>query len=262
MKHLIPIFIVLLVTLAGCGQKSNSTAEAVESKQAKQMLQGVWVDEDTEAAAFRMKGDSVYYTDSTSMPAYFRVVGDTLYIGSAAGYYIEKHTEHVLWFRSKNGELMKFVRSSEEPQDDEFTEQPQVLTLTEVLKRDTVVFWNSNRYHLYVAINPTKYKVVRHTTNEDGLDVENVYYDNIIHLSIFKGSQQLFSRDFRKQFYEKHVPAQFVGQSILNDMTFRKADANGFHLDLSLCTPGDASCYLIEHVVSYDGKLTTKLEEY
>ena len=237
MKHITQLFFLLLATLFGCGQKVSNVSEAEESKEAKQLLQGVWIDEDTETAAFRMKGDSVYYPDSTSMPAYFCVVGDTLYIGETVGYHIEKHTEHVLWFKGKNGELMKFVKSTEEPNEDEFTEQPQVLTLTEVLKRDTVVFWNGNRYHLYIAINPTKYKVVRHTTNDDGMDVENVYYDNIIHLSVF-------------------------GRSILNDMIFRQADAEGMHLDLSLCTPGDASCYLIEHIVSYEGKLTTKLQEY
>ncbi len=262
MKHITQLFFLLLATLFGCGQKGSNVSEAEESKEAKQLLQGVWIDEDTETAAFRMKGDSVYYPDSTSMPAYFRVVGDTLYIGETVGYHIEKHTEHVLWFKGKNGELMKFAKSTEETREDEFTEQPQVLTLTEVLKRDTVVFWNGNRYHLYIAINPTKYKVVRHTTNDDGMDVENVYYDNIIHLSVFHGSRQLFSRDFRKQLYEQNVPKQFVGQSILNDMIFRQADAEGMHLDLSLCTPGDASCYLIEHIVSYEGKLTTKLQEY
>ena len=261
-NYIVPLLILLLAIVTGCGQKGGSAAEAEESKEAKQLLQGVWIDEDTETAAFRMKGDSVYYPDSTSMPAYFRVVGDTLYIGDAGGYHIEKQTEHVLWFKSKGGELMKFIKSTDEPQEDEFTEQPQILTLTEVLKRDTVVFWEGNRYHLYIAINPTKYKVVRHTTNEDGLDVENVYYDNIIHLSIFQGSRQLFSRDLRKQQYEQKVPEQFVGQSILNDMNFQHADAKGFHFDLSMCTPGDASCYLIEHIVSYDGKLTTKLQEY
>jgi hypothetical protein len=92
--------------------------------------------------------------------------------------------------------------------------------------------------------------------------VENVYYDNIIHLSIFKGSQQLFSRDFRKQQYESKVNPQFLGQAILNDITYDRADAAGMHFHVSLCTPGAASCYLIEHVVSYDGKISTQLLEY
>ena len=104
--------------------------------------------------------------------------------------------------------------------------------------------------------------MVQHTLNDDGLDVENVYYDNIIHLSIFKGSQQLFSRDFRKQQYESKVNPQFLGQAILNDITYDHADAAGMHFHVSLCTPGAASCYLIEHVVSYDGKMSTQLLEY
>ena len=115
---------------------------------------------------------------------------------------------------------------------------------------------------LYVAINPTKYKVVRHTLNEDGLDVENVYYDNIIHLSIFQGDHQLFSRDFRKQQYQQRVPAQFFDQAVLNNMEYSSADEKGLHFNVSLCTPGDASCYLIEHVVSLDGQLSTELIEY
>ncbi|MBQ1880221.1 MAG: DUF4738 domain-containing protein, partial [Lachnospiraceae bacterium] len=34
-----------------------------------------------------------------------------------------------------------------------------------------VVNYEGKRYHLYIAVNPTKYKVVRHTLNDDGLDV-------------------------------------------------------------------------------------------
>ena len=131
-----------------------------------------------------------------------------------------------------------------------------------MLKKDTVVSYEGNRYHLYIAVNPTKYKVVRHTLNEDGLDVENVYYDNIIHLSIFQGTRQLFSRDFRKQQYQQRVPAQFFEQAVLNNMEYASTDAKGFHFNVSLCTPGAASCYLIEHVVSLDGQLTTELLEY
>ena len=138
----------------------------------------------------------------------------------------------------------------------------QIQTLTEVVKRDTVVFYNGDRYHLYFAINPTKYKVILNTVNEDGMDVENVYYDNIIHLSIFKGAEEIFSRDFRKPQYEKKVPSQFLTKSILNDMEYEKTDAQGFHVNASLCTPGNASCYRVEHVISFNGKLTTNLLEY
>lgn len=258
------LIITCVLTFAifvGCGQKTAD--QLPESQEAKQLLQGIWSDEETENLVFQMRGDSVYYPDSTSMPAYFRVYDDTLYIGSSARYHIEKHTEHLLWFKGGDGELVKLVKNDGEEEQETFEKnKAQILSLTDVLKKDTVVSYNGNRYHLYVAINPTKYKVVRHTLNEDGLDVENVYYDNIIHLSIFHGDHQLFSRDFRKQQYQQRVPAQFFDQAVLNNMEYSSADEKGLHFNVSLCTPDDASCYLIEHVVSLDGQLSTELIEY
>lgn len=255
--------LLLVVGIVSCGRQQKPAEGREESREAKQLMQGVWMDEDTEAAVFQMKGDTIYYADSTSMPLPFKVIDDTLYVGSQTRYHIEKQTEHVLWFKAQNGETAKFVKSDDAELGKVFEKnKPEILTLTDVLKRDTVVFYNGERYHLYIAVNPTKYKVVCQTVNEDGLDVENVYYDNIIHLSVFHGAAQLFSRDFRKSFYEKSVPARFLKQAILNDMQFTSVDADGFHLNASVCIPDESSCYLIEHIVSYDGKLNTKLSEY
>ena len=255
-------FLLPLALLASCGE-GKQAEQREESLQAKRMMQGVWMDAETESIVFKMQGDSVYYPDSTSMPAYFKIIDDTLYVGATARYGIEKHTEHLLWFRNPGGELVKLVRDDDSGSEEVFEHnKPQILTLTEVLKRDTVVFWNAGRYHLYIAVNPTRYKVTRHTLNADGLDVENVYFDNIIHLSIYKGNVSLFSRDFRKQHYQQRVPEPFLQQAVLNDMQFVKVDAAGFHVSVSLCTPGDASCYLIEHVIDYNGRMTTKLQEY
>lgn len=258
------IYVLLLVVgVVSCGQQQKPTEEREESREAKLLMQGVWMDEDTETPVFQAKGDTIYYADSTSMPVNFKIIDDTLYVGSAMRYHIEKQTENVLWYVGANGETQKYVKNSDEDLDLDFKKNvPQILTLTDVLKRDTVVFFNGERYHLYIAVNPTKYKVVHQTVNEDGLDVENVYYDNIIHLSVFHGAAQLFSRDFRKSFYEKTIPARFLQQAILNDMQFAAADAAGFHINASVCIPDESSCYLVEHIVSYDGKLTTKLSEY
>ena len=255
--------VLMFAAFVSCGQRAGD-ANLPESKEAKQLLQGVWSDEEAESIVFLMKGDSVYYPDSTSMPAYFRVYEDTLFIGSTARYHIEKHTEHLLWFKGGDGELVKLVKDEGDVDKKEVFEhdKTQILSLTDVLKKDTVVSYDNKRYHLYVAVNPTKYKVSRHTINEDGLDVENVYYDNIIHLSIFNGATQIFSRDFRKQQYQQRVPAQFFEQAVLNNMEYASVDEKGIHMNVSVCTPGDASCYLIEHVISFDGQLTTELLEY
>ena len=252
--------VVLAATLWSCGDK----APQVESREAKALLQGTWVDDETEGVLFRMKGDTVYYADSTSMPAYFKVVGDTLYIGQNAGYHIEKQTDHLLWFKNQNGELMKLEKVNEEDLQDVDTEeksQPAVQALTEVLKRDTVVFKDGKRYHCYIAINPTRYRVIYQTVNEDGLSVDEVYYDNIINICIIKDGQQIFKRDLHKQDYAKQVSTDFLEKAILNDMAFKTADSEGFHFVASLCQPNGASCYLIDNLISDQGDIQFRLAE-
>lgn len=252
--------VLLLLVLVACGQKQAASQQRPENREAKQLLQGVWTNTDTDDIIFKMQGDSVYFPDSTSQPAYFLVTGDSLFIGSA-GYRVERQSEHTLWFVGPDGELLKLAKSTDEDTDDKVFEQahPQILTLTEVLKRDTVVFCEGERYHLYVAVNPTRYKVVRHTINDDGLQVDNVYYDNTIHLSVFYGASKVFSRDMRKSDYAKLVPSQFLEQAILNDINFHRADAGGFHFYASLCIPDDATCYMVEHIVTRKGQLSSKL---
>ena len=55
------------------------------------MLQGIWVDSETGDVSFQVKGDTIFYSDTTSMPAYFKVVGDSLILGSGTSYGIVKH---------------------------------------------------------------------------------------------------------------------------------------------------------------------------
>lgn len=254
---------LLSLALAGCGQKGGSMSQAPESRQAKQLLQGVWADAESEDVVLKMEGDSVYFPDSTSMPAYFKVVGDSLYIGASTAYLIEKQTRHLLWLKSVTNERLRLVQVDADSPKETFRKgEEQIQALTEVLKRDTVLMYKGQRYHLYIAVNPTKYKVVRQTLNEDGFNVENVYYDNIIHLSVFKGADQLFSRDFKKSFYQQKVPSLYLDQSVLNDMRIDGVADDGFHVHASLCTPGEASCYLVGHVVAFDGHLSTQLLEY
>lgn len=48
------------------------------------MLQGIWLnDDDEDDVAFRVKGDTIYYPDSTSQPVYFYIAGDTLVMKGA-----------------------------------------------------------------------------------------------------------------------------------------------------------------------------------
>ena len=97
MKQL-SVLIFLTLVLCGCGNRSVSVpaTEPEEDRDAKAMLQGFWVDDETEEYAVHVEGDTVFYSDSTSMPAYFRIVNDSLVLASGAAYNIEgtRHPAH------------------------------------------------------------------------------------------------------------------------------------------------------------------------
>lgn len=258
------VIVVAIVLLSGCsGCQPSEEQSTQENLEAKSLLQGVWVDAETEDLTFRVAGDTIFYADTTSMPAYFKIVGDSLVLSSGTTYAIEQHTAHIFSFRNQNGDLVKLVKSDEAEAVSDFTHvRPSVMTYTHQVKKDSVVSYDNARYHWYIAINPTKYKVVLRTYNEDGMEVENVYYDNIMHISIYNGAQRLYSSDFRKQQYAKLVPAKFLEEAVLANMEFEKADAAGLHFNATLCVPDGASCYLVENVISYKGQMTMKLLEY
>lgn len=265
MNKLSIISIALAFFLVGCdSQKAKTlTKDKPEDKEAKAMLQGVWLDAETEDVTFSVKGDTIFYSDSTSMPSYFKIVDHSLVLSSGTTYAIEKQTPDQFWFKNQNDDIIKVVKSSD-PEDAEVFvhDAPKIMSYTHQVKKDSVVNFDGERYHWYIAINPTKYKVVRHTYNEDGMEVENVYFDNIMHISVYKGAQCIYSSDFRKQMYQKMVPQKFLDEAVLGDMEYSYVDAAGLHFRATLCIPDGASCYLVESTVSYKGKMTMQTIEY
>ena len=252
-----------VLLMAGCsGRQPDSQSE--EDREAKALMQGVWVDAETEDLTFRVAGDTIFYADSTSMPAYFKIVGDSLVLSSGTTYAIEQHTAHIFSFRNQNGDLITLNKLDNAEDDSLYVRgtTPAVMTYTHQVKTDSVVSYNGARYHWYIAINPTRFKVVRRTYNHDGMEVENVYYDNIMHVSIYNGARKLYSSDFRKQQFSHLVPVKFLDEAVLANMEFAKADAEGLHFNATLCIPDGASCYQVETIISYKGQMTMKLLEY
>ena len=256
-----------LLMLVSCQRQQSASpvvadAEELENAAAKAMLQGVWQEELTEEVVFRAEGDTIYYSDPSDQPAHFRIVGDSLEVGKHR-YPIVKQTEHLLWFCNKSGDVTKLVKSEETDDTLAFSRHPgEVLSLTEVLKIDSVVNYGGQRYHWYIAVNPTRYRVNKTSYNSEGVAVDNVYYDNIIHISLYEGAKCLFSRDFKKDMYKGEVPQAFLEQAILGNMKYSLVDSQGLHFDATLCIPDEASCYLVETIISFKGKFSLKLLEY
>lgn len=232
--------------------------------EAERLLQGIWVDDEVENVAFKVAGDSVFYPDGTSMPSVFRVEEDTLVMGNPPSRYpIIKQTANIFWFKNQAGDVVKLRKSTDPNSALAFVnERPKVMAVTEVVKKDTVVVYGGERYHCYVAINPTKYKVIRKTYNDDGVEVDNVYYDNIIHISVFHGADRLYSRDFRKPMFAHLVPRRFLDQAVLGNVEYDRVDSDGFHFNTTLCIPDAASCYLLDAVISFDGKMRMEVVDY
>ncbi len=260
-------FIIMLLLAWSCGQqqpKPTTTAKVQENREAKAMLQGVWQDAETDEVLFMAEGDTVYFADPTSMPAYFRIVGDSIELGPNT-YRISKQTAHNFWFKNHAGDEVRLVKRDEaedsEQQPDLSDQEPQIISTTQVVNLDSVVMYGGQRYHWYVTVNPTRYRVTRTTYTPDGVAVENVYYDNIIHVSVFKGNQRLYSRDFNKKDFANNVPEDFLAQSILGNIRFDGVDAKGFHFNATVCIPDGESCYMVETLISLDGQLSMKLLE-
>jgi hypothetical protein len=257
----------LVLSLFSCGKKEQKVDAAVQNElqencEAKAMLQGVWLDSETDEPFFKAEGDTIFFADATSMPAYFRIVGDSIEIGNST-YRVTLQTEHNFQFRNPGGDVVELMKRDEDDveQPNFIGQPPQIISTTEVVNLDSVVMYGGQRYHWYVTVNPTRYRVMRTAYTPDGIAVEKVYYDNIIHVSVFHNNQRLFTRDFNKQAYAADVPDDFLQQSILGNIAFDEVDAQGFHFNATVCIPDGESCYMIETLVSFDGQLTMKLLE-
>lgn len=252
-----------LLGVAACGQKSEKKQpEIKEDTAAKKLLQGIWLDgDDEDDVAFRVKGDTIYYPDSTSRPVYFYIVGDTLVMKGAntSKYPIVNQAAHIFQFKVQNGDIVKLVKTDDQSYLQQFShEQPVTLNQNMLVKRDTVVNAGNEKLHLYVQVNPTTFKVYKSSYNDDGVEVDNVYHDNIVNVNIYQGSRKIFGRDFRKEDFKGQVPHEFLKQSILSDIVFRKVDADGVHYKVVLAMPDSSMSYQVEIIISLEGKMTIK----
>ena len=254
--------VVALLLTVSCRQGTTPTEDNVgEDKTAKKLLQGVWINEDEELV-FKAEGDTLFYPDSISQPSYFKIVGDTLVVYSAnvTKYPIVRQTEHTFSFRNFSGDVVKLQKSEDNDATDAFQQnQPATLNQRQLIKRDTVIVYNGERYHCYLQVNPTTYKVIKTTYNDDGVEVGNVYYDNILHLSFFHGANKVYSSNFVKNDFSKFVPAEYLKQSVLSDMTFVSLNDKGVTYLATICIPDTPSSYVVKVNVSFDGKMTMEI---
>lgn len=260
MIKFITISLLTILLIACNNTKKQNSLEQSENVKAKELMQGIWIDDESDIPLLFIKGDTIYYADSQSTPVYFKIIKDTLYTfgNELARYQIDKQTEYSFSFHSLADNIVK-LHKSEDPNDSlAFSGKPVEIipTYTEVTQKDSVVFYNGIRYRAYVYINPSKIKVVKTTYSEDGISMDNIYYDNIMHICIYEGRKCLFSSDITKQMLENVISTDFLQQSILSEMNFKNVDRKGFHYQATVCIPESSVCNIANLLVSFDGKLT------
>ena len=81
---------LMAIFFAACsGNKSpHSLQQEKEDLSAKGLLQGIWLDDETESPLMRVEGDTIYYADVQSTPIAFKIMRDILYTyGNDTTYY-------------------------------------------------------------------------------------------------------------------------------------------------------------------------------
>lgn len=254
----VSLMAILLAACSAANKGSLSPRQENENLGAKELLQGIWLDDETESPLMRVEGDTIYYADAQSSPIAFKIIRDTLYTyGNDTAYYkIDKQAEHIFRFHSITDDVIS-LHKSEDPNDSSyFVRQKLVIpAYTEVTKRDSVVTYNGIRYRAYVYINPSRMKVVKTTYSEDGISMDNVYYDNVMHICVYEGKKSLFASDITKQMFGKVLPVDFLEQSILSDTKFMKVDRDGFHYQAVLAIPETSIYSIVNMKVSFKGDL-------
>ncbi len=266
-ESLIIIFILFLCFSCGERHKSKQGGElegsVSEDLKAKELLQGIWVDDETDIPLFKIAGDSLYFSDSQSLPLNFKVVKDSLYMYGyeTLSYAIDHLTEFRFWFHSLSDDLVKLYRSENDLDSVFFTTKviEPIPSYTSVVQKDSVVFYKEKRYRGYAYINPSKMKVSKVSYTEEGLSKELVYYDNVIHICVYDGKTELYAKDITKELFRDMMDAEFYEQSILSDMDFLGVDGKGYHYLASICIPESVICNVIKITVSFDNEMTLQM---
>ena len=244
-KLIFGLMLLLLASCAGTPQKKTDVQETTDPN-VKLQLQGVWMDRNTESPVLEIEGDSLLFASKRDIRMPYVVVDDTLFVKgiSTAAYEILEQSEFALSIRTPMGDEVCLYKNEQGDLSLESTAYSRAKQVKEVIKKDSVIMIGKHRYRGYVTINPTSIKVVSPGVTEDGFAIDNVYYDNIIHICVYEGKQELCGKDIKRTMFEGIVPAEFLSASILQDMNFSGVVDDRFLFNALLCVP-DGPCYYV-----------------
>ncbi len=121
--------------------------------------------------------------------------------------------------------------------------------------------YKDTRYRGYVYINPSKMKVTKTSYSENGYSVDNVYYDNVVHICVYEGRKMLYGQDITKKMFANVFPEGLLNQTILSDMNFTGVNSRGYHYQAILRIPESSVFNLVNITIDFNNKLNIKKAE-
>ena len=250
---------MVVLCLSACGGFSGTSrlSDVREDLAAKQMLQGIWLDDATEEAFMDVVGDSIFFAGHNRLPMSFRVIQDSIYfIGhDTLAYKIERQSDYDFWFCNFAGDVVKLQKQTSGSYDISDFRSSDTSYEPQRMEKDSIVNYDGMRYRGYVFINPTSIKVLRTTYDENGIGIDNVFYDNIIHICVYEGANRLYGQDIEKSMFSRQFSSDTLSDLILSDMDFTGVDAHGYHYRAVLRAPESPVSYIMNLSISFNGEL-------
>lgn len=253
------LLIILLVTIFcySCTSSKDAKEERKEDLEAKEKLQGAWQNELEGSFVFAAKGDSIFYNDSLSTPTTFYVYSDTLFVEyhSVVKYRIKRLNSSQLVLVNADGDELELIKKDGETYLARGEYKGAIsLNQGKKIKNDTIVRVGEKSLHVYSQVNPTTYKVFRQTKNDEGMAVENVYYDNIVYIALFEGNRKAFSRNVVKNDFKDLIPKEYIEQAVLSEVKIEGVTADAVRFVAYLSIPDTYTNYRVNIDVTPDGK--------
>ncbi len=209
---------------------------------------------------FAIKGDTIYYNDSTSTPVAFYVSADTLFIRNQrlTAYPIKTLTQNTLVFINSEGDETQLVKSSTKAETLSRGEHKGTVAVNQgrKIKRDSILVEGNKKYHAYTQVNPTTYKVYRQTTNNDGLIVESIYYDNIVYIAVYDGNRKVFGSNVAKADFAHIVPDAYLRQAVLSEIKIDRIIDGKMRFVAILSIPDSYTNYRVNIDIDDNGRKT------
>ncbi len=261
MKQSCFYIVILCLLIVGCTDKGKQDNSPTEDAKAKELFQGLWVSDDNGEPTLLAKGDSVFYPDSASMPVHFWIYKDSLYLKgqNQNEYKITKQSENLFVFLNDNGDEVRMVKSKEKDLRASFGYQVYAMNTFLHTQSDTIVRTDLGYFETRISVNTTSDRVIKSSYNENGIEVDNAYLDNVASLVISSQGTPIYTHDFRKQEFASLIDKKFLEKSILRKFEFNHADGKALYFDAIIGIPDASTSYVIAIKITTDGKMSMKM---